>query len=53
MCLVKVYESDKFSRITPEAKQYISVRDEELGEKIHMQNKLILLNLKELYGRRQ
>ena len=42
--VIKFYEDGKYSRIMPDSKNYVSV-----GKKQHMQERLLLVNLKELY----
>ena len=41
--VIKFYEQDKYSRIMPGSKDYVS-----LGKKQHMQKRFLLVNLKEL-----
>lgn len=46
-CVTQFYEDDQFSRIMPGKKDFISVREPQ--GRAHIQKRLILCNLKELY----
>lgn len=46
--VVDFYKDDQVSRNMPGMKDYVSIRTDE-GERIHVQKRLILSNLKELY----
>ena len=45
--VIDFYESDDISRTMPGKKDFISVRQE--GKRIHVQKRLVLSNLKEVY----
>lgn len=46
--VIDFYNDDEFSRNMPGMKDYVSIRNDE-GKRIHVQKRLILSNLKELY----
>lgn len=46
-CVKNFFEDDEFSRICPGKKDYVTVRAD--GDKIQMQKRLLLCNLKEMY----
>ena len=45
--VIEFYESDEISRTMPGRKDFVSVRQE--GKRVHVQKKLVLSNLKEVY----
>ena len=46
--VIQFYESDDISRVMPGKKDFVSVRKE--GRRVHVQKRLVLSNLKEVYS---